>query len=51
MLCKETNQYYFQNRGKYASSSKELKWMDVGVVCANQKKKKRVKPGTFVTSA
>jgi hypothetical protein len=22
MLCKESNQYYFQNQGKYASSSK-----------------------------
>jgi hypothetical protein len=24
ILCKETNLYYFQNQGKYASSSKEL---------------------------
>jgi hypothetical protein len=28
MLCKETNQYYFQNQGNYASSSTELKWVD-----------------------
>jgi hypothetical protein len=28
MLCKETNWYYFENQGKYASSSKELKWVD-----------------------
>jgi hypothetical protein len=28
MLCKETNLYYFQNQGKYASSSKGLNgWM------------------------
>jgi hypothetical protein len=31
MLCKATNRYYFQNQGKYASSSKELKWVDVSV--------------------
>jgi hypothetical protein len=28
MLCKETNRHYFQNQGKYASSSKKLKWVD-----------------------
>jgi hypothetical protein len=31
ILCKKTNLYYFQNQGKYASSSKGLKWVDVGV--------------------
>jgi hypothetical protein len=31
MLCKETNLYYFQNQGKYASSSNVLKWVDVSV--------------------
>jgi hypothetical protein len=30
ILCKETNLYYFQNQGKYASSSKGLNgWMSV----------------------
>jgi hypothetical protein len=30
ILCKETNLYYFQNQGKYASSCKELNgWMSV----------------------
>jgi hypothetical protein len=30
ILCKETNLYYFQNQGKYASSSKGLNgWMTV----------------------
>jgi hypothetical protein len=27
MLCKETNLYYFQNQGRYDSSSKGLKWV------------------------
>jgi hypothetical protein len=49
MLSKETNWYYIQNQGKYDSSSKVLKWVDVSVVCATHKK--GVKPGTFVTSA
>jgi hypothetical protein len=31
MLCKETNLYYFQNKGKCGSSSKGLKWVDVSV--------------------
>jgi hypothetical protein len=31
MLSKKTNLYYFQNQGKYYSSSKVLKWMDVSV--------------------
>jgi hypothetical protein len=31
MLSKETNLYYFQNQGKYYSSSKGLKWVDVSV--------------------
>jgi hypothetical protein len=31
MLCKETNLYYFQNQGKYGSSSKGLKFVDVNV--------------------
>jgi hypothetical protein len=39
MLCKETNLYYFQNQGKYDSSSKVLKWVDVSAVHANGKKK------------
>jgi hypothetical protein len=39
MLCKETNLYYFQNQGKYCSSSKVLKWLDVNVVRATHKKK------------
>jgi hypothetical protein len=38
---KETNPYYFQNQGKYDSSSKGLKWVDVSVVCATHKKKKK----------
>jgi hypothetical protein len=38
MLCKETNLYYFQNQGKYDSSSKVLKLVDVSVVRATQKK-------------
>jgi hypothetical protein len=38
MLSKETNLYYFQNRGKYDSNSKGLKWVDVNVVCATCKK-------------
>jgi hypothetical protein len=50
MLCKETNWYYFQNQGKYDSSSKGFKWVDVSVACATHKKK-RVKLGTFVSSA
>jgi hypothetical protein len=33
MLYKETNLYYFQNKGKYNSSSEVLKWVDVSV-CA-----------------
>jgi hypothetical protein len=49
MLCKETNLYYFQNQGKYDSSSKVLKWVDVSVVHAGHKK--RVKPGTSASSA
>jgi hypothetical protein len=28
MLSKETKLYYFQNQGKYDSSSKRLKWVD-----------------------
>jgi hypothetical protein len=31
MLSKQTNLHYFQNQGKYDSSSKELKWVDVSV--------------------
>jgi hypothetical protein len=31
MLSKQTNLYYFQNEGKYDSSSKMLKWVDVSV--------------------
>jgi hypothetical protein len=38
MLSEETNLYYFQNQGKYYSSSKVLKWVDVSVVCATHKK-------------
>jgi hypothetical protein len=49
MLCKETNPYYFQNQGKYDSSSKMLKWVDVSVVCGTLKK--GVKPGTSASSA
>jgi hypothetical protein len=37
MLCKETNLYYFQNQGKYDSSSEGLEWVDVGF-CATEKK-------------
>jgi hypothetical protein len=51
MLCKETNLYYFKNQGKYASSSKVLKWVDVSVVRATHKKKKGVKPGTSASFA
>jgi hypothetical protein len=40
MLSKETNLYYFQNQGKYDSSSKGLKWVDVSVICATRKKKR-----------
>jgi hypothetical protein len=36
---KDTNLYYFQNQGKYDSSSKGLKWVDVSVVCSTHKKK------------
>jgi hypothetical protein len=31
MLCRETKLYYFQNQGKYGSSSKGLKIVDVSV--------------------
>jgi predicted transcriptional regulator len=31
MLPKATNLCYFQNEGKYYSSSKGLKWVDVSV--------------------
>jgi hypothetical protein len=31
MLCKESSLYYLQNQGKYDSSSKGLKWVDVSV--------------------
>jgi hypothetical protein len=53
MLSKKTNLYYFQNQGKYDSSSEVLKWVDVSVVRANHKKKKKkgVKLGTFLSSA
>jgi hypothetical protein len=37
MLSKETNLYYFQNQGKYDSSSKVLKWVDVNVARATHK--------------
>jgi hypothetical protein len=40
MLSKETNLYYFQTQGKYDSSSKVLKRVDVSVVCATHKKKR-----------
>jgi hypothetical protein len=50
LLCKETNLYYFKNEGKYDSSSKMLKWVDVSVVRATHKKK-GVKPGTSASSA
>jgi hypothetical protein len=49
VLCKETNLYYFQNQGKYDSSFKVLKWVDVSVIHATQKK--GVKPGTSASSA
>jgi hypothetical protein len=39
MLCKKTNLYYFKNQGKYDSSSKALKWVDISVVCATHKKR------------
>jgi hypothetical protein len=49
MLCKDTNLYFFQNQGKYDSSSKMLKWwMSVLFV---QLAKKGVKPGTSASSA
>jgi hypothetical protein len=51
MLSKQTNLYYFQIQVKYDSSSKVLKWVDVNVFCATHKKKRRVKAGTFVSSA
>jgi hypothetical protein len=50
MLSVGTNLYYFQNQGKYDSSSKGLKWVDVSVVSATHKKR-REKLGTFVSSA
>jgi hypothetical protein len=31
LSCKETKQNYYQNQEKYASRSKELKWVDVSV--------------------
>jgi hypothetical protein len=37
-LSKQTNLYYIQNQGKYGSSSKGSKWVDVSVVCATRKK-------------
>jgi hypothetical protein len=43
MLCSETNLYYFQNQGKYDSSSKGLKWVDVSVVCAVHKKRSKTR--------
>jgi hypothetical protein len=51
MLCKETNLYYFYNQGKYDSSSKVLKWVDVSVCATHKKKKKEVIPGTSASSA
>jgi hypothetical protein len=39
MFCKETNLYYFQNQGKYDSSSQVLKWVDVSVVRATHKRR------------
>jgi hypothetical protein len=36
---RKLNRYYFQNQGKYASSSKRLKWVDVCVVCAADMKR------------
>jgi hypothetical protein len=38
-LCKEISRYYFQNQGKYDSSSKVLKWVDVIVIRAAHKKR------------
>jgi len=32
MLCEETNVYYIQNREKYVTCSKRLKWSNVTVV-------------------
>jgi hypothetical protein len=49
MLCKETNLYYFQNQGKYDSSSKVLIWVDVSVVRATHKK--GIKSGTSASYA
>jgi hypothetical protein len=46
MLCKETNLYYFQSQEKYYSSSKMLKWIDVSVVRATHKKKKKKRSKT-----
>jgi hypothetical protein len=40
MLSKETVLYYFQNQGKYDSSSKVMKWVDVSVVGATKRKKR-----------
>jgi hypothetical protein len=48
MLCKETNLYYFQNQGKYNSTSKVMIWVDVSAVSATHKK--GVKPGTSASS-
>jgi hypothetical protein len=39
VLCKETNLYYFQNQGKYASSSKGLNgwpYLEAGIYPASQ---------------
>jgi hypothetical protein len=49
ILFKETNLYYFQNQGKYHSSSKKLKWVDVSVVRTTNKK--GVKLGASASSA
>jgi hypothetical protein len=35
MLCKETNLYYFQNQGKYDSSSK---WLKLWSQCSRNEK-------------
>jgi hypothetical protein len=43
MLSKETNLYYFQNQGKYDSSSKVLKWVDVNAVRATHKKRSEIR--------
>jgi hypothetical protein len=48
ILSKETHLYYFQNQGKYDTSSKVLKWMDASV-CATHKR--GVNVGTFFSSA